>query len=478
MNACSAVRRGVVLSAIAVLVASRSSPVGAQPAKVVASHPGKSATLAYTQFVLSNGLVVVVHESHAAPIVGVELWYHVGSKDDPPGRAGLAHFVEHVMGEGSASASPREFTDIVQRAGGVTNATTNEDRTQYYTVVPSNMLETVLWLEADRLGSQLSRVDQSGADVERPAIQHERGESYDTPVFGLANALTPATLFPVGHPYHTAPIGTTAEVQAATLEDLRAFARRFYWPNNAVLIIAGDVDAAQARAWVTKYFGGIAAGPKVTHSAASLPSLSAEKRVVLEDPRATSPRLRISWIAPDTRNADKPAMQMLAKVLGAGRGALLQQLLVTDRQLATSVRVGHYDLEESGIFEIEVAARPTASLTVIENIVDSVLANLKAHPVETDRLHRAVSDSAVASVVGLELTKARADILAEGVTYHGNPTALLDSRDAFAAVTPDDVRRVADRYLVAGRMVMSMIPVGKLDLISKPTLPFVNVTPK
>jgi zinc protease len=382
------------------------------------------------------------------------------------------------MGQGSAHASPREYTAIVEGSGGITNAATAEDRTSYWATVPSNMVETMLWLEADRLASQLSSVTKAEVDVELAAVASERRTRYEAVTFGIANELTVATLFPSGHPYSGSPAGVMDQLRTVPVSELQAFARKYYVPSNAVLVVTGDVDARQTRGWIEKYFAGIPGGVPPTKTRVPAVKLDTEKRVALEATGATTTRLRLIWIAPDLHSPDKPAMQMLAKVLTAAKVSLLQRVLVTDRRLATAVTAINADLEASGLFQIEVAAARDSSLTTIEQVVDSLLAVVRTRPVDPQLIRRAVADSAVASVVGLQLTSARSNLLAEGQLFQGDPTALLRSRERFDAVTAADVQRVAATYLTPGRVVMSMVPPGKLDLVSKPALPYTNITPR
>jgi zinc protease len=441
------------------------------------------ATLPHTRFVLPNGLVAIIHENHASPIVSVQLFVHAGSKDDPPGRSGLAHLLEHVMGEGSSQVAPREFERIVQASGGLTNAETWEDKTRYFTTVPSNMLETVLWLEADRFASKLAGVKKERIDSARAPVNAERRLRIVTPLFGGANEAAPALLFASGHPYHYTPLGIVPHVDSTTLDELQAFARRYYVPNNAVLVVAGDIQPAAARALVARYFGPIPRGDAPVRTAVPSVKLSGEQRVVLEDSRAQQPQLRFLWVAPGTRDSDKAAVQMLAKTLGAGRASVLQRALVYDRPLAAQVIVGapgvngYFDLEESGIFQIDVTPRPNVSLTDIERAIDSAIAKVQATGVDAASLQRAVNDSSVAFVMGLGWMHGRGAVLGDGELFHRNPTALIGSRGTFAAITSDDVRRAATRYLTSARVVMSMVPATKLELRSKPDLPYVNITP-
>jgi zinc protease len=434
--------------------------------------------LAYTRIALPNGLIALVNEDHSSPLVVVDVWYHVGSKDDKPGRTGMAHLCEHLFNEGSPNLDQTEKT-FYNSIGGTSPhyAATTEDITHFFIAVPSNQLETVLWAESDRMAAPFARADAKRLFGVREVIGQERDRNVENFPFGVARELAVAELFPVGHPYHMTPLPPMADLYTATIDDLETSCAPYYVPNNAVLSISGDVDASVARGLIQKYFGGIPRGTAIARGSAAPVALTGEKRVVLEDSRANQPRLQIDWPVVGFSHPDRLALRALASALSLNRFGRLSTLLINDRRLATTVSVDYYDFEKAGVFEILVIPRPGASMTIIETLVDSVMASLPSSPLTARELERFNSYNATTAVSSLETRFARADTLAHGEIFAGDPIAYAKQVAAARVLTPRDIRRAISRYLTPGRLVMSLVPAGKLDLISKPSLPFRNVTP-
>ncbi len=428
------------------------------------------------RFTLPNGLTVVLSPDHSSPIAAVTVWYHVGSKNEVPGRTGFAHLFEHVMFQGSAHAEKGEHIRAIEDAGGTMNGSTENDRTNYYETIPINQLETALWLESDRMGYLLPALTQAKLDNQRDVVKNERRQRVDNQPFGSAGEVFDAALFPATNPYSWPVIGSMADLSAASLDDVKDFFRHYYAPDNATLVIVGDIDPARTRAMVERYFGPIPRGPGIQRPTVALARLSTEKRLVLEDQKATLPRLSIAWPTVGLHSPDAPALDALADVLTLDRTSRLTKLLVYDRQLATSVRAGQDGMEDEGYFSISVTPRPGASLTTIEQVTDSVLAGLITSPPDAREVDRSKHYGLVNTVTSLEAADAKAETLAEGQTYYGDPSHYqVELREA-QAVTPADVRRVAQQYLTSGRVVLSMVPAGKLDLVSKASAPYTNVT--
>lgn len=448
---------------------------GSGPARRVSTDKAPR-PIAYTRSVLPNGLVVLVSEDHSVPLVAIEVAYHVGSMVDTPGHTGYAHLFEHMMFEGSRDLAPGEYKSVIQRAGGFNQGSTDPDRQIYRTVVATDMLPTVLWMEADRMATLLERMDQQRLDAERSIVQSERLTQIEGLPFGTADLLTLAALYPPGHPFHQSPIGTPADLASATLDDLRAFYRNYYVPNNAVVSVCGDVTAVQARDLVARYFGPIPRGAPVSLPATQLVRMPADQRLVLQDARGVAPRLRIAWPTVGYSNTDKFALEALSALLGSDRGGRLRKAVVGPAPLAANVRVGHYDNEKNGVFQIEIFGRPGTSLTQLERSVDSVLSDLPRHPPTREDIRDYANRVADSTVIGLQPESARADVLATGEQFTRDPVDYARQVAARARVKPADVLRVAARYLNAPRMVMSMVPMGKLDEISKPDAPYVDVT--
>ncbi|HEX8244290.1 MAG TPA: pitrilysin family protein [Longimicrobium sp.] len=434
-------------------------------------------TLPLVRYTMPNGLTVLLSEDHSAPVVALTVWYHVGSKNEKPGRTGFAHLFEHMMFEGSENVGTGEHRRMIQAMGGTFNGSTTEDRTNYFETVPSNQLETAIWMEADRMATLLTRVNQERLDAEREIVKNERRLRVDNQPFGVADEVTGAALFPATNPYSWPVIGSMADLSAASLEDVREFFRTYYSPNNATIAISGDIDIAKTREMLDRWFGPIPRGPAIERPRVAPTRLAAEKRLVLEDSRARLPQIQFTWPTVGRRSADRYALSAAASVLTLDRTSRLRKLLVYDRQLATGVFAFNNASEDAGYFQISVQPRPNASLTEIEAVVDSVVAALGTAPLSADEVQRVKNFAAVGTVTGLQSRLARAEQLAAGLVFDGDPLSYRASIARQQAVTPADVQRVARQYLGAGRVVLSMVPAGKLDLVSRPQLPYTNVTP-
>jgi zinc protease len=465
-------RRGAAL--IVLTSVTRSVPMRAQSAPGV--ERAVAPAIAHDRFVLPNGLVAILNEDHASPVVAVEVWYRVGSRQDPPGRSGLAHLVEHLMFEGSANVRAGEHRTLVQAMGGRFNGQTYYDHARYFDVVPSDRLEMVLWLESDRMAS-LAPPNEQRLDAAREIVRNEwRQEWASKPYDRLSNLITGATVFPTGHPYHSPPIGSMAEVAAVTADDARQFLRRYYSPANAIVAISGDVSPVEARRLVRKYFGPIERVEPAARPAPDTRPLAAETRLVLEDPRSKTTMLRLAWPTVSYNDPDKFALNALAGILTRNRGAALTKALVVDGQLATRVDAQNFDNEAAGLFQIDIHPRPGASLSAIEAIVDSVIAGIRLTPPRAAAVLRYAERNSLDAFKALQETLARADRLAEGEAFAGQAGAYVRGIERESGVTPADVQRAARKYLTSGRMVLSMVPGGRLDLISRPELPYANVT--
>jgi zinc protease len=455
---------GVALTAIS--LAPARNPVEAQTVR----------PLAYSRTVLPNGLVVLLNEDHSSPVVAVDVWYHIGAKDEHPGHTGLAHLCEHLMGQGSPNEPIEPKVFFAERGGRSTNwALTTEDITHYFTTLPSNQLETALWLESDRMASPLTRADAAHLGPVRDVIRQERAQREESRVFGFANPLVTHEI--MDEPYQIDPVGDPADLNAATADDAKAFCMPYYVPNNAVLSLSGDFDSAHAKALIKKYFGPIPRRADPPHPAVHTPVSTSEHRIVLEDARARGPQFRRVWAGASFSNPDRLALLALGSVLSRDRVGRLSKALVYDRPLATQVFAGNIDMEKSGVFEIQVFPRPGASLTAIEQVVDSVIADVREHGVTAAEIEPYKKSNAVLAITSLQSRESRADTLAHGQIFAGDPVAYAKQVSATSALTPADILRVAKQYLGPGGVVMSLIPAGKLDLIAKPELPYKNVTP-
>jgi zinc protease len=428
------------------------------------------------RFTLPNGLTVLLSRDTTAPVVTVTVWYHVGSKNEHVGRTGFAHLFEHVMFQGSEHVAKGRHIKEIEDAGGTMNGTTNNDRTNYFETVPANYLATVLWLESDRLGYLLPALTQEKLDNQRDVVKNERRYRVDNQPFGRAGEVLDAALFPSTNPYSWPVIGSMADLSAASLDDVKAFFRTYYAPENATLSICGDIDLGRTRALVEQYFGPIPRGPDIVRPTVTPATLASERRLVLEDAKATLPRLEIVWPTVGARSSDVAPLDAVAAILTQDRTSRLTKLLVYDRQLATSVSASSEDDEDEGTFRIAVNPRPGVSLTQIEQLVDSIVDGLGSSPPAQLDVDRTKRYAVVGTITGLESTAAKADALAQGQTYFGDPMHYEAELRAADAVAPADVQRVVRQYLTGGRVVLSLVPSGKVDQASKPTSPFVNVT--
>jgi len=431
----------------------------------VAQLPGQTPRLNVERHTLPNGLTVLLSPDTSAGVVTVDVWYHVGSKNETPGRTGFAHLFEHVMFQGSKHIPNGQHARIVEEAGGEMNGSTTSDRTNYFETVPSNRLETALWLESDRMGFLLDSLDQAKLDAQRGVVKNERRQRIDNQPFGTSSEVISAALFPPSNPYSWPTIGSMKDLSAATLDDVKQFFRTNYSPSNATIALVGDFDPASAMTLITKYFGPIPGGPHVVQPDVAPVTLTAEKRIVLEDPKATVPRLSITWPTVGGDNADSPALSALAQVLQHDRTSRLTKLLVYDRQLATQVMAWQMGFEKAGEFQIIVQPRPGASLTVIEQLVDSTLHSLAGTaPPTSAEIARYKAQESLSLMLMMESAMGKAETLLGGQVFDGDPLEYGKDTDRSLAVKAEDVSRVLRRYLTRGRVVLSMVPAGKIAL--------------
>ena len=452
-------------SAVAFVAMAVAAPTA--PAQKPASHATRSEiTIPFEHYQLANGLNVILSPDHAVPTVAVDMWYHVGSKNEVPGRTGFAHLFEHVMFTGSGHVPYGLHDKLTEGVGGGNNGTTNNDRTVYYETVPSNYLESALWLEADRMGFLLDALDTTKLNAQRDIVKNERRQSYDNQPYGRTSEIISAAMYPKGHPYEWPVIGSMTDLSAASVEDVKNFFRLYYAPNNPTMTIAGDFDPAQAKAWVQKYFGDLPRGKAIVRPQVKLVSMASERRLVFED-RVQVPRLTISWPTVGSSHEDDHILDVLASVLSASRTARLQKELVYDRQWAASLGAQQRTNENGGEFRITLTPRPGHSLTELELATDSIVQRLQRDGPTADEVARAKAGIELGFVSGLESNLQKAEILAEGSVFHGDPGHYRqDYRDA-QSVTPAEVKRVANRYLTKGRVVLSVVPLGKKQDASK-----------
>jgi zinc protease len=343
-------------------------------------------SLSFTKHTLENGLDVLVHEDHACPIVAVNLWYHVGSKNERPGHTGFAHLFEHLMFEGSEHYDKGYFEPL-QGAGGSLNGSTNADRTNYWEVVPSNALELALWMESDRMGFLLPALTATKFGNQRDVVLNERRQNYENRPYGLAPMAMLAALFQPEHPYHWTTIGEIADLRAVQLDEVRRFFSTYYHPANASLALAGDVDPDEAMDLVRAYFGDVPAGPKVDPVQASVAPLGGETRLLLAD-RIELPRLYVAWLTPAMFAEGDAELDLAADILANGKTSRLYRRLVFDERIATDVSATQNSREIAGFFQVAVTAAPGYGLVDLERAIVEEVARLAAEGPTAAELNR------------------------------------------------------------------------------------------
>jgi zinc protease len=419
----------------------------------------KRVSIPWDGFTLKNGLRVIVHTDRKAPIVAVSVWYHVGSKDEVAGKTGFAHLFEHLMFNGSENA-PGDFFQPLQVIGATDmNGTTSFDRTNYFETVPTSGLARTLWLESDRMGHLLGGLDQAVLDNQRSVVQNEKREGDNEP-YGMTQYAQYDALFPVGHPYHHTTIGSMADLDAASLEDVKGWFRAKYGPNNAVLVLAGDVDVATARAMAEQYFGDIPRGPEVTPAAAIVPTLSAPKSIVLTDQVATTRIMRM-WAVPGFTDPDLVPLDVATTVLGGLSSSRLDNELVRKQKIAVSVSAGIQAQERVSVLTVSADVRPGVDPDLVGRQLDAVIADLFAHGPSADEVQRVVTGEVTQRIAGLESVggfSGKAATLAEGAVYAGNPDFYARQLAAYADVKPADVLAAARKWMLRPALTMIVKP--------------------
>jgi zinc protease len=396
-------------------------------------------------FRLPNGLFVTLSEDHTAPIVAVNLWYHVGSANERPGRTGFAHLFEHMLFQGSADVEANEHFELVQRAGGTLNGSTWLERTNYFETVPSNQLELALWLEANRMGKLLPAMTQQKLDTQREVVMNERRWTMDNQPYGTWMEKLPALCFPPEHPFHHSLIGSMEDLAAASLDDIARFFATYYTPDNAVLSIAGDFEPARARELVSRHFGDIPAGTgRPALPDMSLPPTFGQwKREVVED-EIMLPRLFLAFRSPAFGTDDYYPASVCGAVLGLRNASRLRRRLVRERQIAAEAVAFTYDLAKGAdLLVVDVTARPGIPAEQLEQEVAHEIDALVRDGVEPAEVERAVALIQTAFVMAMQQAGERADRLSMFATYFGNPELINDELDRYQAVTAEAVSAFA-----------------------------------
>jgi zinc protease len=443
----------LVLAPVLVLRAQGGAPAAAASIKIP-----------FEKYTLPNGLAVVLSEDHSTPTVAVEVIYHVGSKNEIAGHTGFAHMFEHVMFTGSGHVPYGTHDKFTEGVGGTNNGQTYFDWTRYWETDPSNYLETALWLESDRMGFLLDSLNETKFKAQRDIVQNERRQSYDNQPYGRDNEIIGLTMYPPTHPYSWPTIGSMADLRGATVEDVKNFFRLYYAPNNATLVIVGDIDPAKTKSLIAKYFSDIARGKPTTRPVIGPPAITAEKRITLED-RVQIPRLTIAWPSANQHSEDQPALDLLSDILGGTRTARITKALVYDAQSAASVAAFQNPNEQTGQFQIFATPRPGHTLTELETAIDSILARIKRDGPTADELKRVKAGQQASFISGLQSNLGKAFQLAQDQTFFNDPSYTFRVEyPRTQAVTAADLKRVANKYLTNTRIVLSTVPTGKRDL--------------
>ena len=441
-------------------------------ATVVAAQPaptGPGIRIEYTEETLPNGLKVIYHVDRSAPVAAVVMWYDVASKHEEPGRTGFAHLFEHLMlFTGSRNVPEGQYFAMLEAAGGRAgpdlNGTTSADRTNYFAQIPSNALELALWLEADRMATLDDALSQAKLDNQREVVKNERRQGMDNQPYGLWGQKMLGHMFPAGHIYHHPVIGSLEDLNNADLESVREFFRTYYVPNNAVLVVAGDLDLAEARALVHRYFGPIPAGaaPPPLRDAAIPPRLGRTVREVVEDANAPAPAVYVGFRVPNARSERSAAVSTLTTLLAGGRSSPLFSRLVREQQVATNVFAFNFGLVEAeDLLVIGAVGRPGLSPDSLER---AVLAEIDraAALVTQEELERVKASTRYGFVNQLQTLGGfggRADLLAQGWTFHRDPGWVHRRLRELDAVTVDDLHRlVGDRMGTDNRAILVFVP--------------------
>jgi zinc protease len=409
--------------------------------------------------VLDNGLTVIVHEDHKAPVVAVNIWYHVGSKNEVRGRTGFAHLFEHLMFQGTENYDGEYLLALENLGATDFNATTWYDRTNYFQTVPKNTLDGALWLESDRMGHFYGAITQAKLDEQRGVVQNEKRQGDNQPYGRVWEVLQPA-LFPPEHPYSWETIGSMQDLDAATLEDVRGWFKGWYGPNNAVLAIAGDVDTEDALARVRLYFGDIPPGPPVTRPGVWIPRPREDRRMTMQD-RVPQARIYRAWTGPQWGSADSRHLALAATVLAGDKNSRLYQRLVYRDRLATDVSLGTMAFEIAGVTTLVVSAQPEADLAVIEAAVNEELQSFARKGPTRKELGRVTTEIRAGFLRSVEKVggfSGKAGTLAESMVLGGRPDAWKDDLAALDSAQPEDLRRVAAEWLGSGSFTLTVLP--------------------
>jgi zinc protease len=419
------------------------------------SGPSSPLQVPYRQFRLANGLTVILHQDRSVPIVAVNVWYHVGSANEKPGRTGFAHLFEHLMFEGSKNVKEGEFDTFLEAAGGNNNGSTTNDRTNYVIDVPSNALELALFLESDRMAYLLDTMTPERVDGQRDVVKNERRQSYENAPYGMASIELDRMLWPANHPYSWPVIGEMADLTAASHQDVVDFFRKYYAPSNASLVVAGDIEFDSTRALVEKYFGEVATRPMVEPVAPPAALLTEVKRKTITD-RVTLQRLYLAWLTPRFYAPGDAALDVAGSVLSGGKNSRLYKRLVYDMQIAQDVSAYQSSAQLGSSFQIVATARPGRTAAELQRIVDEEIDRLRTEPPTAREVERAINQirasfyRRMARVGGFS---GKADQLNAYYSAAGDPDYFAEDLARYTALTASDVQAAIVNWLPKDRRV-------------------------
>jgi len=426
------------------------------------------ATLPIEKYTLANGLDVILHQDHSDPIVSVAIYYHVGSSREVPGKTGFAHLFEHMMFQQSENVGQDMFFKLIQGAGGSLNGSTNQDRTNYYEVVPKNALELALWAESDRMGYLTNTVTKSALANQQNVVQNEKRESVDNAAYGHNSALIARTLYPEGHPYSWTVIGELEDLANASIEDVKAFHSKFYVPSNATLVVSGDIENENVKALVEKYFGEIPASAKPDKRVPMPVTLTETKKLYHEDNFARAPMFTMVFPGAERYSKDSYALNFLADILSRSKKSPLYTVLVKEKKLTSNASTRNSSQELAGTFTFSVTANPGVSLVEVEKSIFEALAKFELEGVSEAELMRIKAGYETRFVSMFESVQGKAFQLAEYNIYAGNPEFYKTDLESIRAVTSDDVMRVYNQYIKGKNYVASsFVPKGQVGLIAE-----------
>jgi len=419
----------------------------------------------FEKYKLPNGLEVILHEDHSTPIVAVDTWYHVGSGDEQLGRTGFAHLFEHIMFMGSQHVPVGAFDQQLEAAGADNNGSTTEDRTNYYETLPSNALALALWLDSDRMGFLLPTMDLPKVNLQRDVVKNERRQRVDNVPYGRADETILAALYPKSHPYSWPVIGSMADLSAASLTDVQNFFKTYYAPNNATLTIAGDFDPATVKKLVAQYFADIPRGPEVKRRV-TVPAVSVPRDtfLVLED-KVQLPRLYYAWHSVKGFSKDDAALDLLAQIVANDKNSRLYKKLVYELQTAQNVNAFQDGSRLDGKFEVSVTPKPGQKVADIDKVVETEIANIINNGVTQRELQRAQNVYKASFLNRLASVLGKAEVLNSYNYFIGNPDYVQQDAARYDRVTAADVQRVAKTYLGRPKIVLTVVPEGKKEMM-------------